>query len=628
MGRQTCDATIEPSKFTKKLIERGFRRETGSPRYICGCYDCRYIFKYVSHYFKRPEHSTEVQLKHRIDLKKVVPDYGAYNLMDPTLYESVKKDDMDAFRNTLQRISREKDILDQFILDRTSPSGNSLLHEAASFGSKKIAKDIIDHHPSLLTRRNIIGDTALHVAAKRGKLDILEVLTVNSGKQTSGNPLEGPSLAYEYNDDMQLLRMQNQVGNTALHEAVIADGLAEVEYLLSKNSETAYYLNKEGVSPFCLAAETGNKDILRRLLELVDGNDKLIGRPRRESPIYAVILQRSLDMLEEIAKTKQVLFHIRDEKGKTPLYFAASKGYLEGVQFLLHYSRQSTLERSTKGDFPIHAACKNGHVNVVNVLLEEQWPDPTELLNKEGQNILHVAAKSGKDVVVKNILRNPKLEKLLNAKDNDGNTAVHLASMNLHPKVVVSLTWDKRIDLKLTNMAGLTALDVLADCGSIPPTTLTERYTVWALFSANTPLTPIGTRILRRRRIPPNQNRIKDMVNLLSLVTILVATVTFAAGLTVPGGINSSESSDHKKDQGMATLVHRGMFQVFIVCDSIVMSKLQLITRRKILSQPKKTSSSKALSLVLIRCDTVIAAFVRCAMTGIRVQKITIQQQR
>lgn len=186
-----------------------------------------------------------------------------------------------------------------------------------------------------------------------------------------------------------------------------------------------------------------------------------------------------LDMLEEIAKTKQVLFHIRDEKGKTPLYFAASKGYLEGVQFLLHYSRQSTLERSTKGDFPIHAACKNGHVNVVNVLLEKQWPDPTELLNKEGQNILHVAAKSGKDVVVKNILRNPKLdEKLLNAKDNDGNTALHLASMNLHPKVVVSLTWDKRIDLKLTNMEGLTALDVLADCGSIPPTTLTE---VWLL---------------------------------------------------------------------------------------------------------------------------------------------------
>lgn len=293
MGRLS-DATRDPSYFMIKLIDRGSRRVTGRPRYICGCYGCRDIFKYVSHYFKRPEHSTEVQLKHPIDLKKVVPDYGAYNLMDPTLYEAIKKDDMDAFRNTLQRISREKDILDQFILDRTSPSGNSLLHEAASFGSKKIAKDIIDHHPSLLTRRNIIGDTALHVAAKRGKLDILKVLTVSSGKQTSGNPLEGPSLAYEYNDDMQLLRMQNQVGNTALHEAVIADGLAEVEYLLSKDSETAYYLNEEGVSPFCLAAETGNKNILRRLLELLDGNDKLIGRPRRESPIYAVILQRSL----------------------------------------------------------------------------------------------------------------------------------------------------------------------------------------------------------------------------------------------------------------------------------------------------------------------------------------------
>ena len=109
-------------------------------------------------------------------------DYGAYNFANPTLYKAVKKDDVNTFIITLQLISREKDILEQSILDRLSPSKNSLLHEAARFGSKNIASHIVDNFPSIVTRTNMIGDTALHVAAKFGKLDIIKVLTVEFGK--------------------------------------------------------------------------------------------------------------------------------------------------------------------------------------------------------------------------------------------------------------------------------------------------------------------------------------------------------------------------------------------------------------------------------------------------------------
>ena len=436
-----------------------------------------------------------------------VGDYGAYNLLDPTLYKAVKDNDINTFIGTLQDISREKGILDQSILDRLSPSKNSLLHEAARFGSKNIASYILDNFPSIVTWTNMIGDTALHVAAKFGELDIIKVLTVEFGKPRHANDFF----------NKQLLRIKNHIGNTALHQAVINKNLDEVKYLVSIDPEVAYYLNEEKKSPFYLAVETNDKDIFKALLEEAqDLNDAVERpRPRGESPIYAIILKRNkgtvspniinhiftcysnlisllnfiffniyiflnLEMLKEIAIKNQILFHIRDTKGKTPLYFAASKGFLEGVTFLLKYSKQSTLERSVKGNFPIHAACKNGHVDIVNKLLEPQyWPNPTELLNNEGQNILHIAARSGKNVVVKNLLRNPKLEmRVINAKDNLGNTPLHLASMNLHPDVVCSLTWEdkegKRVDLELRNNDGLTAIDVLADRGSIPPSTLRE----------------------------------------------------------------------------------------------------------------------------------------------------------
>ena len=121
---------------------------------------------------------------------------------------------------------------------------------------------------------------------------------------------------------------------------------------------------------------------------------------------------------------------------------------------------EQALERSTSGDFPIHIACKKGHIKVVKELLEQEWPNPIELLNKEGQNILHVAAKSGEYTVVKTILECSKLEELLNAEDKNGNTALHLASMNLHAVVLCSLTWDKRVDLKRKNKNGLTAIDI------------------------------------------------------------------------------------------------------------------------------------------------------------------------
>ncbi|KAJ7981444.1 Ankyrin repeat-containing domain, PGG domain, Protein accelerated cell death 6 [Quillaja saponaria] len=53
------------------------------------------------------------------------------------------------------------------------------------------------------------------------------------------------------------------------------------------------------------------------------------------------------------------------------------------------------------------------------------------------------------------------------------------------------------------------------------------------------------------------------------LVTILVATVTFAAGFTVPGSVNGSDVKENLR--GLATLVNRKTFQVFTICNTVAM---------------------------------------------------------
>ncbi|PIN23608.1 hypothetical protein CDL12_03665 [Handroanthus impetiginosus] len=58
----------------------------------------------------------------------------------------------------------------------------------------------------------------------------------------------------------------------------------------------------------------------------------------------------------------------------------------------------------------------------------------------------------------------------------------------------------------------------------------------------------------------------KKSVNTLLLVSTLVATVTFAAVFTVPGGYNISGT-----DSGIATMLRGKGFHIFVICDSIAM---------------------------------------------------------
>jgi hypothetical protein len=75
-----------------------------------------------------------------------------------------------------------------------------------------------------------------------------------------------------------------------------------------------------------------------------------------------------------------------------------------------------------------------------------------------------------------------------------------------------------------------------------------QLLTGWALGSAGVPMDKNRKKIFSR--YSGEQDGIMEYINYLSVVGVLVATVSFTAGLTVPGGFNSSDSAG----QGMATV--------------------------------------------------------------------------
>lgn len=77
---------------------------------------------------------------------------------------------------------------------------------------------------------------------------------------------------------------------------------------------------------------------------------------------------------------------------------------------------------------------------------------------------------------------------------------------------------------------------------------------------------PTSGMILKSRSEHLNANIYKDHINALLMVATLVATVTFAAGFTLPGGFNSSAPN-----MGMAILAYKFNFRFYLVFNTLAM---------------------------------------------------------
>ncbi|KAH7842486.1 hypothetical protein Vadar_005841 [Vaccinium darrowii] len=68
-----------------------------------------------------------------------------------------------------------------------------------------------------------------------------------------------------------------------------------------------------------------------------------------------------------------------------------------------------------------------------------------------------------------------------------------------------------------------------------------------------------------QKKTSPDE-KLKSFINTMALVAALIATLTFAAAFTMPGGYNNSPDNS-----GVATLVKKTALKVFILSDTLAM---------------------------------------------------------
>ncbi|KAA8525049.1 hypothetical protein F0562_011457 [Nyssa sinensis] len=143
-----------------------------------------------------------------------------------------------------------------------------------------------------------------------------------------------------------------------------------------------------------------------------------------------------------------------------------------------------------------------------------------------------------------------------------------------------------------------------------------RRLTWMALRVAGAPQAPRAKVFRTQKSMLGKQAKMenyREMVTAVLLVATLVATVTFTAGFSIPGGYKNSEP-----DQGIATMLQKVKFQEFVICDSIAMYSSIIVAVTLIWAQLGDLSSMHvALKVALPLLGIALAMMSIAFMAGV-----------
>ncbi|CAK7349819.1 unnamed protein product [Dovyalis caffra] len=121
--------------------------------------------------------------------------------MKKVLYEFAKANDIDSFIDAFQQVSSTKQLNLFAIFEHVTPSGNSVLNKATSFGSQDNTELLSHHFPFLITRKNFRGDivekSPLYLAVENKNEKILALLLEATPGGDSLNRPVGKSPAHD-----------------------------------------------------------------------------------------------------------------------------------------------------------------------------------------------------------------------------------------------------------------------------------------------------------------------------------------------------------------------------------------------------------------------------------------------
>jgi ankyrin repeat protein len=466
--------------------------------------------------------------------------------------------------------------------------GNIPFHQDSEEGNVDKVKVVVDHVESYLKEQNNDKNTPLHLAAEGGHVEVVQLLLERCStldlevKNAHGNTLLHQATRNGHDKVVQVLLGhaatefdlddQNNDGNTPLHLATKEGHVEVVNVLLGCGLELPLYAgNKDRNTPLHLATKGGYLEVVKVLLEHVDEEKFGLQHSNVDgnSPLHLAIEEGHVEVVKELlerARTKPDL-NAANDGDNTPLHLAAEAGQDEIVAmlFALDATKQTTDSDSTEmnkdqkrtpklnlnatnkeKNTPLHLACKEGHDEVVDVMLKRVKELALDAINIRGNTPLHLAAINGHVYTVNKLLK-LEAEVDLNGRNKKGQTALHFATIKCHPNVVKALCLAKaeRLRANLQDQNGKTCLQYAKEHQQNSNSKLLERSKFKFLLGRQRKekFEEITNRLMERSDVKDfleSQYRDRqvfiDAANALLVGGALIAGITFASWLQPPLG--------------------------------------------------------------------------------------------
>ena len=145
----------------------------------------------------------------------------------------------------------------------------SLIKESES--STAFVEEILGMCSPLLCQANVKDETPLHIAARYGHADIVEVL-IEHAKRRQQYPESEVKVLIDPESGVdkavkEMLKMKNKENETAMHEAVRNNHLEVVKLLVENGEDISYSANDAGETPLYMAVERNYREVVLHILE-------------------------------------------------------------------------------------------------------------------------------------------------------------------------------------------------------------------------------------------------------------------------------------------------------------------------------------------------------------------------
>ncbi|XP_039167218.1 ankyrin repeat-containing protein BDA1 [Eucalyptus grandis] len=312
---------------------------------------------------------------------------------------------------------------------------------------------------------------------------------------------------------------EKKVRESRLQLAIEHDDVDELHNLIEEEPELLDRLSKHPfpTTPLHIAAAAGKTEVAMEMVILKPSHARKLN-PKGYSPVHLALQHQHYNIVRALISHDLKLIRVPGRGGITPLHYVAEKKGDNELELLVEFlcTCESSIEDLTSQcETVVHVALKNDNLKAFEFLFG--W------------------------------LKQFHLMRILRWKDKDGNTALHIAAKARQPQPKIIKLLSLWTDVQAKNSLGETAMDIV---NSSNHQDVVKRPCLQGLLCIFYGGTPSLLQLISRRewlveewaRIFYVQN--ESARNIILVVSTLIATATYQAALSPPGGYWQDSSSN------------------------------------------------------------------------------------